>query len=68
MSRRSHRTVLWVAVVVMILLHLDPLDHQQVEPVLLGWIPRDLGYHLAWVFGAALLTFYFCSKVWPDEE
>ena len=67
-SRRSHRTVLWVTVVVMILLHLDPFEQGQVEPVVAGWIPRDLGYHLAWVVAAAVITFYLCAKVWPDEE
>lgn len=67
-SRRNHRTVLWVMVVVMLALHLDPFEQGRVDPVLWGWIPRDLSYHLAWVVAAAAITFYFCAKVWPDKE
>jgi hypothetical protein len=55
-------------VVVMLALHLDPFEQGRVDPVLWGWIPRDLSYHLAWVVAAAAITFYFCAKVWPDKE
>lgn len=52
----------------MVVAHMDPLASGGVEPVALGWIPRDLGYHLVWITLAAILTFYMCAKVWPDEE
>ncbi len=68
MRRREHRLIFWVAVCGMLVLHMDPFARGRVDPVVLGWIPRDLGYHLLWITAAAVMTFYLCARVWPDDD
>lgn len=68
MSVRAHRIVLAAIVIALVILHMDPWSDGSIEPVVWGFVPRDLGYHLLWVLAATATTFYMCAKAWPEDE
>lgn len=65
MSRRSHRRLLAVLVVVLLVLHLDVWNHGRAGLVL-GWLPWDLAYHLAWMAAATAVVWYMTYGPWED--
>ncbi len=68
MTRRRHRRIFWVFVVVLAALHVDFFNHGTSPPLLFGWLPADLAYHMAWVIAAAALVLYFTRYVWRDYD
>jgi hypothetical protein len=68
MSRRAERRLFWAVVAALVLAHLDPWGGTDIEPVLFGWIPRDLAYPLGWVGLATAVTFWMCARIWRDDE
>ena len=68
MTRRHHRRVFWVLVVVLAALHVDFFNHGVSPPPLFGWLPVDLAYHMIWVIAAAALVLYFTRYVWRDSD
>ncbi len=68
MTRRQHRRIFWVLVVVLSVLHVDFFNHGIPALLLFGWLPADLAYHLAWVIAAALLVLYLTRYVWRDSD
>ncbi len=39
-----------------------------IEPMILGWIPWDLGYHLLWMAAAAAVVWFMTDVVWHRDE
>ena len=69
MKQRQHRRLFWVIVIVLAGFHVDFFNHgENVSPLLLGWIPLDLAYHVVWVIVAALLVLYLTRYVWRDSD
>ena len=68
MTRRQHRRIFWVLVVVLAALHVDFFNHGTTLPLIFGWLPTDLAYHIAWVIAAAVLVLYFTRYVWRDFD
>jgi len=66
MSRRGHRTLAATSIAALLVLHVDAWNASRVEPMLLGWIPFDLAYHLAWMVAASLVLFHLTAKVWTE--
>lgn len=68
MSLAAHRRVFAALVAVMVLLHVDVWNHGRTEPLVLGWLPWDLAYHLGWMALGTGLVFYMTSgALWPDD-
>lgn len=61
----SARICLWLAVAGLLVLHVIP-PHRGAEPVLLGFLPWDLGYHVLWMVGAALTIIFAAEVVWRE--
>lgn len=66
MSRRAHHTLLAVLVTALLVLHVDVWNHDRAGLVL-GWIPYDLAYHLAWMLAAAAVVLYMTYGPWQDD-
>ena len=67
MSRRAHARLAAALAVALVALHLDFWRPRRDE-LWLGWIPEELAWRLGWMGLALLYLFYFCAKVWEDEE
>jgi len=39
----------------------------ELEPWL-GWLPADVGYHVAWIVGAAFATWLVSRAAWRDDR
>lgn len=68
MTRRQHRRIFWLLVVVLAALHVDFFNHGTTPPLLFGWLPVDLAYHITWVIAAGALVIYFTRYVWRDYD
>ncbi len=64
---RRDRLLAWAGGLTLLALHLDFWRPQRVRLVL-GWMPEDLAWRLAWMGLAALYLLFFCARVWRDEE
>jgi hypothetical protein len=67
MTTRAHRRLSALAIVALFVLHLDFWNADRSEPFLLGWIPFDLAYHLAWMAAATAVLWYLTARVWQDS-
>ncbi len=66
----NRRTPHWIAAcgfVVLLLLHLDFWRPQR-GVLLLGWLPEELGYRLAYCVLAWFYILYICAWVWREES
>lgn len=68
MSQRSHAGIFWTSILLLLVLHSWPAEYGRVEPMLLGWIPYDMAYYLAWIGLAAIAVLHLTAKVWRTEE
>lgn len=66
MSRRAHARIFAGLALALVILHFDACNNHRIEPLVLGWIPIDLAYHLGWIVLATALVFYMTARVWPD--
>lgn len=65
---RSHRH-LALAVLVSVLLAGHLLQPSPgIEPMVVGWLPWDLGYHLLWMAAAAAVVWFMTDVVWRCDE
>jgi hypothetical protein len=67
MSRRFERGLFGAAVIALLGLHMLGFD-QGDRPLVLGWMPRDLVFRLAWLAAAAAVVFWMTARLWPDSE
>lgn len=66
-SRSRRHVVLGVLVTLLLIGHVvQPAPG--IEPVLLGWLPWDLAYHLLWMAAAAGAVLFMTDVVWRFEE
>lgn len=57
------------ALAVLALLASHMLVFEQGEHALvLGWMPRDLAYRVAWMLAAAGVVFWMTARLWPNHE
>ena len=56
-----------VGFVVLVVLHLD-FWRPQSGQLLLGWLPVELAYRIAYVILAWIYMLWICSRVWPEED
>lgn len=68
MSPRGHRILSGVSIVALLGLHLDFWNASRAEPFLLGWIPWDMAYHLAWMAAATAVVFHLTARVWTGRR
>ncbi|PCC68090.1 hypothetical protein SAMN02745121_04565 [Nannocystis exedens] len=67
MSPAAHQRLFAVLAVALIVLHVDTWNAGP-GPLVFGWLPWDLAYHLAWMAAAAVLVFYMTSSaLWPED-
>ncbi|MDC0716046.1 hypothetical protein [Nannocystis bainbridge] len=67
MSPVAHQRLFAVLTAALIVLHIDPWNAGP-GPLLFGWLPWDLAYHLAWMAAGTLLVLYMTSRaIWPDD-
>ena len=57
----------WLGAGVLLVLHLDFWRPQRVRLVL-GWMPEELAWRLAWMVLAWLYLLFVCARVWRDGE
>jgi hypothetical protein len=63
---RFARTLALLALVVGVyVLHQDFWNWQRIEPLLFGFIPAGLAYHVAYSIGAALMMAVLVKFAWP---
>ncbi|MCA9658399.1 MAG: hypothetical protein KC486_08645 [Myxococcales bacterium] len=67
-GRRVHRWIFAVLIAALLVLHLDVWNAGRGGALVLGVLPYDLAYHLAWMLAAWLVVVYMTIKVWPDEQ
>lgn len=67
MSGKLERWLFWVAVAVLLGLHMLGFG-QGGRPLWLGWMPVDLVYRVAWMGLAAVVVFWMTGRLWPDRE
>ena len=67
MGRRGHARVFAALTVALILLHLVHFPGA-FDVAVLGWMPWDLAYHVAWMLAATAAIFYLTAKVWPEAD
>lgn len=60
------RRILSVALVVLVVLHLLPVPGDPAR-VVLGFLPWDVAWHLAWMVLATGVVIYMTGPPWPDE-
>ena len=65
MNRRTELGLFWIAVIALLAAHMLGLG-QDGRPLLLGWLPYDLAYRIAWMAGAAILVFWMTARLWPE--
>ncbi len=68
MIRVGHARVFAGLVVALVILHLDAWNAGRAEPLVLGFLPWDMAYHLGWMIAAMAVIFYMTVWVWPEEE
>lgn len=68
-SHRRHGRVLAVMVALLVLTHVVQWQPGR-EPMLLGFLPWDLAYHLLWMVAATVVVLYMTEVVWrhPPED
>lgn len=65
-ATRAASIAFTVAVVVLVALHLWP-PHGGPQPMVLGFVPWDLAWHLLWMAAAGAAVFAMTStRLWPD--
>ena len=68
MTLKQHKRIFWIAAVALSALHFDVFNHGQASPLLFGWLPRDLAYHMAWIVVAGALVLYLTQAIWRRPE
>lgn len=68
MTLKQHKRLFWIAAAVLSVLHLDVFNHGGSAPLLFGWLPRDLAYHIAWVLVAGVLVLHLTLAIWRRPE
>lgn len=68
-SRAAHRRLFTALTALLLLLHVDVWNAGPAGPLVLGWLPWDLAYHLLWMAAATALVGYMTSSaIWPDDQ
>ena len=67
MTSPVERALFWLAVVALLGLHMLGFG-QGDRPLLLGWVPLDLAYRVAWMAAAAGVVFWMTARLWPDSD
>jgi hypothetical protein len=56
----------WIMVIVFYLLRHDIWNWDKIGPLLFGWMPVALWYHLVYVIISAGVIYIFMKFCWPD--
>jgi hypothetical protein len=56
----------WITVIVFYLLRHDFWNWDKIEPLLFGWMPVGLWYHLLYVVLSAGVIYIFTKCCWPE--
>lgn len=65
----AHRWTFAAVVAALLVLHVDVWNAGAAPTLVLGWLPWDLAYHLAWMACAAAAVLYMTSDaIWPEDQ
>lgn len=69
LETRVRRWVFWAGVVALCLAHVWPrwVEDGAPQPLLGGWLPADMAYHLGWIVAAAGWVAFMCGPIWRDD-
>lgn len=69
-SKQSNtaRTLIWIAVIALIVLHQDFWFWDTYEPLVFGFLPIGLAYHVGLSIAAAIVWFLATKFCWPADE
>lgn len=68
-SIRNRRNKVALAVLVVVLLVTHVVQWRPgLEPMVLGFMPWDLAYHLIWMVAAAAVIFWWTTVDWDDPS
>jgi hypothetical protein len=62
----SAQKIVYLAFAVLLLLHFDFWNWDQIHPIVFGWMPIGLFYHVAYTFVFAALLIALNKFCWPD--
>ena len=62
---KLERGLFWLAVVVLLAAHMVSCE-QGDRPLVLGWLPIDMAYRVAWMACAAGLVAWMTTRLWPE--
>ena len=67
MNRSAWRpAVVWLSVLALIVLHHDFWQWNRIEPLLLGWAPVVLWYHVIYSIACIAVVYLLGRWVWPE--
>jgi hypothetical protein len=66
-KRRSELLLFGVVVALLLATHMLRFG-QAGRPLLLGWMPIDFAFRLAWMAAAMATVFWMTARLWPDRE
>jgi hypothetical protein len=66
-NRRIERGLFWIAVVALLCAHMLGFG-QAGRPLVLGWLPIDLAYRIAWMGMAAVVVMWMTTRLWPEAD
>ena len=64
----SARTLIWIAVIALIVLHQDFWFWDTYEPLVFGFLPIGLAYHVGLSIAAAIVWFFATKFCWPVDD
>ena len=67
MNRRFELLAFALVVALLLATHMLRFG-QEGRPLLLGWLPIDFAFRLAWVAAASAVVFWMTGRLWPDRE
>lgn len=65
--RRATKTLLFLMVLVMYVLHQDFWNWRKHEPLIFGFLPIGLAYHAAYSFAASVMMAILVRWAWPQH-
>ena len=65
-TRNWRPAAVWLFILALVVLHHDFWQWDRIEPLLWGWAPVALWYHVAYTFLCILAMFLLGRWAWPD--